>query len=93
MRRYVGRTSDVPALALPGHARLDGLPPVHVLNAEFDDLRPSGELLVRQLREAGVPAHEYLARGMLHGHLNRLPSLAEVDASLEWLAEALSVIT
>ena len=93
VRRYVGRTSDVPALALPGHARLDGLPPVHVLNAEFDDLRPSGELLVRQLREAGVPAHEYLARGMLHGHLNRLPSLAEVDASLEWLAEALSVIT
>jgi hypothetical protein len=26
---------------------------------------------------------------MLHGHLNRLPSLAEVDASLEWFADAL----
>ena len=89
VRNYVGRTSDVPALALPGHARLDGLPPVHVLLSEFDDLRPSGELLGRQLREAGVTANEYLARGMLHGHLNRLPSLGEVDASLAWFAAAL----
>jgi acetyl esterase/lipase len=89
VRNYVGRISDVPALALPGHAPLENLPPVHVLLSEYDDLRPSGELLVRQLVEAGVRAQEYLARGMLHGHLNRLPSLAEVDASLEWFAEAL----
>lgn len=89
VRNYVGRISDVPALALPGHARLGGLPPVHVLHSEYDDLRPSGELLLRQLSEARVEVREYLARGMLHGHLNRLPSLEEVDASLEWFAEAL----
>jgi acetyl esterase/lipase len=89
VRNYVGRISDIPVLALPGHARLGGLPPVYVLHSEYDDLRPSGELLVRQLREAGVEARDYLARGMLHGHLNRLPSLAEVDASLEWFADAL----
>ncbi|WP_188195289.1 alpha/beta hydrolase fold domain-containing protein [Nonomuraea sp. SYSU D8015] len=90
VRAYVGRISDLPPDALPGAAPLGGLPATHILLSEYDDLRPSGELLERQLREAGVPVSTYLARGMPHGHLNRTPSLDEVDASLGDLAAALN---
>jgi acetyl esterase len=89
VRNYVGRLSDVPALALPGAARLDGLPPTQVLVSELDDLRTSGELLVRQLREIGNEVELHVSTGMLHGHLNRTPSLPQVDRDLSLIAEFL----
>jgi beta-galactosidase len=90
VRNYVGRISDLPADALPGAARLDGLPPTHILLSEIDDLRPSGELLQRQLREAGVPVESFLAPGTTHGHLNRPHDVPDsVDASLGFFAAAL----
>ncbi|GAA2438041.1 hypothetical protein GCM10010191_61430 [Actinomadura vinacea] len=79
VRNYVGRLTDLPAAALPGAANLDGLPATGIVLAEYDDLRPSGDLLARQLEESGVPGRRYLAAGMTHGHLNRTPSLKEVD--------------
>ncbi|TMR25287.1 alpha/beta hydrolase [Nonomuraea turkmeniaca] len=92
VRNYVGRISDLPPDALPGAARLDGLPATHILLSEYDDLRASGELLQRQLCEAGVTVSTFLARGMPHGHLNRTPSLREVDASLDYFATALGTL-
>jgi beta-galactosidase len=90
VRNYVGRISDLPPDALPGAARLDGLPPAHILLSEFDDLRPSGELLERQLREVGVPAESFVAPGTTHGHLNRPHDVPDsVDASLGFFAAAL----
>lgn len=89
---YVGRLSDIPAGALPGGARLDDLPPTAIVLSEFDDLRPSGELLARQLSEVGVENRTLLCRGMLHGHLNRLPGLEEAGASLDFFAEALAAL-
>jgi acetyl esterase len=89
VRNYVGRISDVPPDALPGAARLDGLPRTRILVSEYDDLRASGELLERQLREVGVPVESYLALGMTHGHLNHSPKLAEVSQSLDFLAKGL----
>jgi acetyl esterase/lipase len=89
VRNYVGRLADLPADALPGAARLDRLAPTAVLLSEYDDLRPSGDLLVKQLAESGVRVRTYLAAGMLHGHLNRTASLKEVDRSLDFLAAAL----
>jgi acetyl esterase len=89
VRNYVGRISDVPADALPGAARLDGLPRTLLIAAEYDDLRASAELLERQLREVGVPVEPYLARGMTHGHLNHAPTLAEVGRSLDFFAKGL----
>lgn len=86
---YVGRLTDLPPDALPGTAPLDGLPPVHLVVSEYDDLRPSAELLQRQLTEVGVPVSTYLSPGMPHGHLNRTPSLPEVDRSLRYFATAL----
>ncbi|AZZ53665.1 alpha/beta hydrolase [Rathayibacter festucae] len=93
VRTYVGRISDLPPHALPGAAPLHGLPPTSVLVNEFDELRGSAELLMRQLAEAGVAATGYLAQGMPHGHLNRTPALPEVDRSLAFFAARLRALT
>ncbi|MFJ4616646.1 alpha/beta hydrolase fold domain-containing protein [Streptomyces sp. NPDC088812] len=90
VRNYVGRLTDLPADAMPGAANLNDLPPTGVVLSEFDDLRPSGDLLARQLDECHVPVRTYLAAGMTHGHLNRGPSLKEVDRSLDFFASVLA---
>ncbi|MFI9464571.1 alpha/beta hydrolase fold domain-containing protein [Streptomyces xiamenensis] len=90
VRNYVGRITELPPAAMPGAAGLTGLPPTGIVLSELDDLRPSGDLLARQLTESGVPTRTYLATGMLHGHLNRTPSLAEVDRSLAFFATVLT---
>lgn len=89
VRNYVGRISDVPPDALPGAARLDGLPPTRIVISEYDDLRASAELLERQFREVGVPVESYLALGMTHGHLSHSPALAEVGHSLDFFVKGL----
>lgn len=89
VRAYVGRLTDLPREALPGAADLSGLPSTAVLISELDDLGPSGDLLVRQLEEIGVPVQKYIARGVPHGHLNWPPSVGEVERSLDFLAAAL----
>lgn len=89
VRNYVGRISDLPMEAMPGAADLRGLPRTRVLASELDDLRPSAELIVAQLSEAGVPVEIYTAAGMLHGHLNHGPSIDEVSRSLDFLVETL----
>ncbi|MEE2039285.1 alpha/beta hydrolase fold domain-containing protein [Nocardiopsis sp. CT-R113] len=89
VRNYVGRVGGLPSDAMPGAADLTGLPATSFVLSEYDDLRPSGELLARQLEEAGVPHRTFVAAGMTHGHLNRGPSLGEVDRSLDFFAAAL----
>jgi acetyl esterase len=89
VRHYVGRVTDLPPDALPGAAKLTNLPATAIVVSEYDDLRPSGDLLAVQLEESGVPVQTYLAAGMLHGHLNRAPSLKEVDRTLDLLASVL----
>jgi acetyl esterase/lipase len=90
VRNYVGRLAGLPSDALPGAAPLTQLAPTAIVVAEYDDLRPSGDLLAVQLEESGVPVQKYLAAGMPHGHLNRDPSLAEVDRTLDFLAAMLA---
>ncbi|NUR57748.1 MAG: alpha/beta hydrolase fold domain-containing protein [Catenulispora sp.] len=90
VRNYVGRLTALPPDAMPGAAGLAGLAPTVVVVSEYDELRPSGELLVSQLEEVGVPVRRYLAPGMPHGHLNRDPSLTEVDRTLDFLASELA---
>lgn len=59
--------------------------------SEYDDLQPSGELLVRQLREVDGPVGSMLATGILHGLLSRTPAtvLPQIVASLDFFAAAL----
>jgi acetyl esterase/lipase len=90
VRNYVGRITALPPEAMPGAAKLDGLPPTAIALSEYDDLRPSGDLLAKQLEETGVSVSTYVAAGMLHGHLNRAPSLKPVDLTLDFFASVLA---
>jgi acetyl esterase len=90
VENYVGRLEDVPELALPGTVPVTpDRPPLSVLLSEFDDLRPSGELLIAASEAAGAPVRSRLEPGVLHGHLNRHPAAPGVSPSLDWLADGL----
>jgi acetyl esterase len=54
---------------MPGLGVLEGLPPTLVVNAEYDDLRASGEAFAACLALAGVDVRIVTATGMLHAFL------------------------
>lgn len=87
---YVGRVVNVPADALPGHAPVTGPRPVTaILLSEYDELRPSGELLARQHAAAGVDVRVHLQAGVTHGHLNHHPDGPGTAESLDFFAATL----
>ncbi|MEW1835962.1 alpha/beta hydrolase [Microbacterium sp. NPDC079995] len=74
--------------SVEGHL-LNDLPPTLVMVAEFDDLRASGEFFADSARLAGVDVSEYLARGVVHGHLAMPADIPETDRSLQVIADYL----
>jgi acetyl esterase/lipase len=90
-RWYLGRLTDIPTRTMPGHGNLEGMPPTRIVLSEYDDLRGSGELFEQQLREVGVAVESTVAEGMLHGHLNLMPTaqMPEIERSLDFLTAGL----
>jgi acetyl esterase len=68
VRAYgVSDCDDDPGVS-PGRAvNLEGLPPIHILIAEFDGLRASAEAFVERLRESGNDVTATLHLGTIHG--------------------------
>ena len=48
------------------HAKLEGLPPTTIINAQIDPLRDDGEMLASALRKAGVKVDRKLYNGTAH---------------------------
>jgi acetyl esterase len=82
-----GPLSGADGYAFGAHAVLEGLPPTLVINAEYDDLRSSGEDFVARCATAGVDVRQVTAVGMLHGFLNTRPDIEPVDRALALMAD------
>jgi acetyl esterase/lipase len=85
-----GPLSTADGYAFGALAVLEGLCPTLVINAEYDDLRSSGEAFVAQLAMAGVDVRQVTAVGMLHGFLNTRPDLEPVDSALTLMADVVA---
>lgn len=68
---------------------LAGLPPAHVMVAEFDVLRDEGEAYARRLNEAGVPATLQVHAGHIHGSGSYTAVMASARA---WRDEVIEVL-
>jgi acetyl esterase len=82
-----GPLSTADGYAFGANAVLEGLCPTLVINAEYDDLRSSGEDFVARLALAGVDVRQVTAVGMLHGFLNTRPDIEPVGQALDLMAE------
>jgi acetyl esterase/lipase len=92
VKNYLGEESSTPSgYAMPGSANLTGLGPTLVLNAEYDDLRASGEAFSASLAAAGVDIQQVLVKGLLHGFLNLSRDFTPVGDALNLMAQQLRV--
>jgi acetyl esterase len=85
-----GPLSGADGYAFGANAVLEGLPPTLVINAEYDDLRSSGEDFVARCALAGVDVRQVTAVGMLHGFLNTRPDIEPVGQALDLMAEVVA---
>jgi acetyl esterase/lipase len=85
-----GPLSSADGYAFAANAILDRLCPTLVLNAEYDNLRPSGEAFTAALALAGVDVLQLTVRGMLHGFLNLPAEVEPVRRCLDLIAETVA---
>jgi acetyl esterase len=85
---YLGDQTETRYASVERHD-LTPLPPCLLVVNEYDDLRASGEAFVIQAAAQGVQIDVHFAVGMLHGHVNLTPLVAEVDNTLEVMARYL----
>lgn len=70
-------------------ADLSGLPPAHVMTAEFDPLRDEGEAYARRLQEAGVAVTCERYDGLIHGFFSQARMVEAAQPALDAAAAAL----
>lgn len=68
---------------------LSGLPPAHILTAEYDPLRAEGEAYARNLQAAGVPVHLHRFEGTIHGFLAMYPMVGKGRRAITEFAGAI----
>ena len=73
-----GPISSANGYAFPALADLRGMCPTLVLNAEYDDLRASGQAFAAALAAAGADVRQVMVASMLHGFLNLPASIGPV---------------
>lgn len=87
-----GAISRADGYAFPALAALEELCPVLVLNAQYDDLRSSGEAFSAALALAGVDVRQVQVKTMLHGFLNLPASIEPVGAALDLIAGTVGAV-
>ena len=85
-----GPVTSADGYALPSRAVLEGLCPTLVLNAQYDELRSSGEAFAAACAVAGVDVSQVLVTGMLHGFLNGRADVEPVDRALDLMARTVA---
>jgi acetyl esterase len=86
---YTGGVSADERYVSPAAGEKGGLPPTHVMTAEYDPLRLAGEEYATDLREAGVEVSATRHLGMLHGSAG---ITGPVRGARLWHAEVVSVL-
>lgn len=77
--------------ASPARSRdLRGLPPAHVITAEFDPLRDEGENYAELLKRAGIKVAMRRYHGVVHGFVSLAAAIDQGRAAIRELAEQLN---
>ncbi|MBF6302188.1 alpha/beta hydrolase [Nocardia amamiensis] len=82
--QYLDSHDGTDPYANPLCADLSGLPPAHIVTAEFDPLRDEGESYGQRLTQAGVAVEIHRYKGMFHGFMSmagNLPEAAQANAA------------
>ncbi len=91
LRHYVPADQDRrhPYLSPLFEKNLSGLPPVHIIVAEYDPLRDEGTAYAQRLEAAGVTASVSCYAGMLHGFFSLTGLFDDAARALDESAAAL----
>lgn len=74
---------DDPHLSPLQAAGLAGLPPAHVITAEYDPLRDEGEAYAERMRDAGVAVTSQRYDGQIHGFFNQFGTIDDGRSAIE----------
>ena len=91
-KQYAGKPGDNTDLWNPLTAAAAGLPPAHVITAEYDVLRDEGEAYAAHLNAAGIEATVERHAHMIHGFITIVPDHEASRSALKNSAAALQKV-